>query len=94
MAKSTGNSKSNPAGKAPAKAAAPANAPAAKAPVSTPVRNTAIPPKTGGVAPQATGSRINVTHEQIAARAYQIWQQRGGSPEDNWHQAERELRGK
>ncbi len=32
--------------------------------------------------------------DQIAARAYQIWQQNGcqdGCDEDNWHQARREL---
>jgi len=32
------------------------------------------------------------TREQIAERAYLIWQQRGGSPEENWAEAERQLR--
>ncbi|WP_223643889.1 DUF2934 domain-containing protein [Corallococcus sp. EGB] len=35
------------------------------------------------------------TQEQIARRAYEIFQARGGthgSPEQDWHQAERELR--
>jgi hypothetical protein len=35
------------------------------------------------------------THEQIARRAYEIFQARGGqpgNPEQDWHQAERELR--
>ncbi len=34
------------------------------------------------------------THDQIAARAYQIWQERGGGPgheADDWLQAEYEL---
>lgn len=33
------------------------------------------------------------THEAIAARAYAIWQARGGSAFENWLEAERELRG-
>ena len=35
------------------------------------------------------------THQEIAARAYECWQGRqdlGGTAEDDWHQAERELR--
>jgi hypothetical protein len=41
--------------------------------------------------PSVAGS---VTHEQIALLAYSYWQQRGfhgGSPEEDWHRAEREL---
>ncbi len=37
-----------------------------------------------------------LTHEQIAARAYECWQERGGvqgSPEMDWHRAEKELKG-
>jgi len=42
----------------------------------------------------ATPSSLVITHEMIARRAYQIWQSgRGGSAEQNWAQAERELRG-
>ena len=34
-----------------------------------------------------------VTHEQIARRAYEIFKSGvGGTPEDNWYRAERELR--
>ena len=34
-----------------------------------------------------------VTHEQIARRAYEIFKSgTGGTPEDNWFRAERELR--
>lgn len=35
------------------------------------------------------------THEEIAARAYECWQERGGiggTAEEDWFQAERELR--
>lgn len=33
-----------------------------------------------------------VTHSMIAERAYQIWKEQGGSADDNWMRAERELR--
>lgn len=36
------------------------------------------------------------THEKIAARAYQCWQERGGTDgasEEDWYRAEQELRG-
>jgi hypothetical protein len=37
--------------------------------------------------------RSGPTHEQIAKRAYEIWKSgKGGSPEENWYRAERELR--
>ena len=68
-------------------APAPSAAPAA-APVSTPVRNSAIPK----VSPAAAAKR-EITREQIAVRAYEIYRSgTGGSAEDNWHRAERELR--
>ena len=40
-------------------------------------------------------SRSENTHAQIAIRAYQRWERRGcpiGSPEEDWVQAEEELR--
>jgi hypothetical protein len=38
-------------------------------------------------------SRREVTHDQIARRAFEISQSgTGGSPEENWFRAERELR--
>ena len=33
------------------------------------------------------------THDEIARRAYEIHEREGGNHEDNWHRAERELRG-
>lgn len=36
-----------------------------------------------------------LSHQEIAQRAHQLWEQRGkphGSPEQDWHRAERELR--
>jgi hypothetical protein len=66
--------------------------PAAAATTSTPVRNSPIP-KVPAAAPAAPRAR-QVTHEQIAARAYEISRSgTGGSEFDNWVRAERELRG-
>jgi hypothetical protein len=72
--------------------------------ISTPVRNTALP-KTAPPplrsspfdAPSSTQStatpRRQVTHEQIARRAYEISQSpEARTPEENWFRAERELR--
>jgi hypothetical protein len=53
------------------------------------------PQATAGVSSQL--SRRDVTSEEIARRAYELWQQRGsphGSDADDWHRAERELRGR
>lgn len=58
---------------------------AAKPAASTDVRNSAVPPKTAG-------AKKELAWDQIARRAYFIWQSRGGSEIDNWLQAERELR--
>ena len=70
----------------PAREAAPA-----VAPVSTSMRNSPVP-KAATVAPSAV--KKEVTYEMIARRAYEIYLSgTGGSSEDNWHRAERELRG-
>ena len=62
-----------------------------KTTVKTAVRNSPIPkPKAKVVAKPL----INITADQIAARAYEIHLSgSGGSEVDNWFQAERELRG-
>jgi hypothetical protein len=63
--------------------------PAAKATVSTPVRNTAIPK-----AAPAQPVKNQISRDQIAKRAYEIHLSgSGGSETDNWLRAERELRG-
>ena len=68
--------------------AAPAKvAPAARPVASTPVRNTPVP-KAAAAAPAA---RRQPTQSDIAARAYEIWQRSGGSQDENWFRAEREL---
>jgi hypothetical protein len=57
---------------------------------STPVRNTAIP---RSPSPQG-GGRREISHEQIAKRAYEISiSGSGGSELENWLRAERELKG-
>ena len=60
----------------------------AAAPIaSTSVRNTAVPKS-------QPARRGEITHEQIALRAYEIHLSgQGGSETDNWLRAERELRG-
>ena len=63
------------------------------APVSTPVRNTTLPPRKTASAVVATPKKIAPTFEQISTRAYLNWQANGGSQDDNWFRAERELRG-
>ena len=70
------------------------SAPAAKAasPVSTPVRNSAVPKPTTSAPSKPTQSRV-ITHDMIAKRAYEISQSpQCGSEYDNWIRAERELK--
>ncbi|HEV2295022.1 MAG TPA: DUF2934 domain-containing protein [Tepidisphaeraceae bacterium] len=56
----------------------------------TEVRNTAIPKLT----PAKRKGSFEITHDQIAQRAYEIHcSGNGGSDTDNWFRAERELRG-
>ena len=58
---------------------------------STPVRNSAIPKKTTA---RKTVAGLSITQDMIAERAYYIALSGVGSSElDNWHRAERELRG-
>ena len=60
------------------------------APVVTAVRNSAVPPK----APAVAARKAAPTYDQIALAAYYIWKSGyGGSQEENWFRAERQLRG-
>lgn len=75
-------------------AKAPKAAPAIVA--STPVRNSPIP-KVASAAPVAAKADVRQPrafgHEDIAVRAYYIFQNgQGGSQDDHWYQAESELR--
>lgn len=69
------------------------SAPATAAPVSsTPVRNTPIPRPQSGSQSGFQSSK-QPSREQIAKRAYEIWKSgKGGSQDENWYRAERELR--
>lgn len=66
----------------------PAKAPVRPAaPVASAVRNSAVP------RPQAPAKK-EITYEMIAKRAYEIHLSgKGGSQDDNWFRAERELSG-
>ena len=55
-------------------------------------RNPAPARATATAAAPARSGRI-ITTDQIAKRAYEIWQKQGGSELENWLRAERELRG-
>jgi len=67
------------------------SAPASKsaaAPTSTAVRNSAVPPKA------VVGKKLAPTYDQIAVSAFLIWKSgQGGSQDENWLRAERDLRG-
>jgi hypothetical protein len=41
---------------------------------------------------ERTATSLPISHEQIAAEAYALWRLRGGSPEQNWLEAEARLR--
>jgi hypothetical protein len=52
------------------------------------------PPQPG---PSGADGDPEVTQEDIARLAYALWEQRGGqggSPEDDWYRAERQLQGR
>src|SRR4051812_3929070 len=95
--------RNNNGGKAkniPAAAAAAGKKPSGQTPsvdtsgaISTPMRNTAVPRNaapartTGGAS--TSPQRREITNDQIARRAYEIWQRgQGGSQHDHWYQAE------
>jgi hypothetical protein len=62
---------------------------AAKAAVSTPVRNSAIPKVTAKKV-----AAVEISFDMIARKAFEIHASgNGGSEQDNWFAAERELRG-
>jgi len=78
--------------------ASPISPPAASAVGRTEVRNSPLPRSGMSASPSGSSAssagKKQVTHDQIARRAYEIWQSgKGGSDFDNWVRAERELRG-
>ena len=66
--------------------------------VTTKVRNTPIPkapaaPSRASSSAATINPRRQITHEEIAKKAYEIYKSgRGGSQFENWIRAERELR--
>ena len=57
---------------------------------TTAVRNTAVPK----ITQVAAATTRQITQDDIARRAYEIYLSgTGGNEADNWHRAERELRG-
>ncbi len=86
-AKKSGKSKTVPSRKAvPAKTSRPAK--------KTEVRNTAAPRKSSARPAVYAAKPVAITYEMIAQRAYDIHLSgTSGSQDDNWHRAERELRG-
>jgi hypothetical protein len=65
--------------------------PKAVAPVAKPQVKPSI---SSAAAPRPGSAPRAVSHDEIARRAYEIWQSgQGGSDYDNWVRAERELRG-
>ena len=71
------------------------NTAAPSQPVKTEVRGSPIPKVASAkIAVNPNQSGRQVSRDQIARRAYEIWQSgQGGSEFDNWIRAERELRG-
>lgn len=58
-------------------------------------KTTTTPSKRSTAKAKPTPAPTAPTAEQVQRRAYEIWRSRGGmggSPEDDWAQAERELR--
>ena len=75
--------------------ASPAPAPVARTETrNSPLPKTNFAPATGSSSSSSSGAKKQISQEQIARRAYEIWQSgKGGSDFDNWVRAERELRG-
>lgn len=73
----------------------PAIRPAAAVVASSPVRNSPAPRNAAPAARAAAApARREPSFDEISRRAYDLWQSgRGGSQDDIWFQAERELRG-
>jgi len=86
MFKKSQNSKSSASKNAPSRNVM-AKAPAPKStPALTVSRNSPIP--------RPSAVKRDITHEMIAKRAYEIFTSgKGGSQNDNWFRAERELKG-
>ena len=67
---------------------------ASSAKKAAPAKKAASTKKRAPAKKRATSAqRAEPTHEEIAQRAYEIYEREGGHHEGNWLRAERELRG-
>jgi hypothetical protein len=73
----------------PAKAAAPVAKPVA--PVAAPAAKPVAPAAKAAAPAVKARATYQPKQEEIAARAYEIYQREGGNDHDNWLRAEREL---
>lgn len=65
----------------------------ATAPRRRPARKAIAPKKPIQIEASASSAASRpITHEMIAARAYELWKMRGGDADQNWHEAEELLR--
>jgi hypothetical protein len=65
---------------------------APKAAAPAPAKSAApAPAKSAAPAPAKAKAPYQPTQEEIAARAYEIFEREGGNEQDNWYRAEREL---
>ncbi len=83
--KKTAEKKSTAARKTPARKTTPRRATAKKAPVKAAPRKRASKAK-------AVATPVAPTADEIATRAYYLWEQGGADPVVNWCSAEQELR--
>lgn len=61
---------------------------------ASPITETVISPVRSTPIPKVTPARRVVTHEEVSMRAYEIYLSgTGGTSEENWLRAERELNG-
>lgn len=61
-------------------------------PKPTAIKNSLIEVTPAAQAVVRQSVSVPVSHEQIAVKAYHLWQQNGGSSESNWLKAEAMLR--
>jgi BRCT domain type II-containing protein len=72
---------------------APAKKKASSAKKATAKKGTGTTTKKAAAKKASSSTRALPTHDEIARRAYEIHEREGGHHEDNWHRAERELKG-
>ena len=61
-------------------------------PKTTQKKNTTAKKSTTKKTSASSKTAAGPTHEQIAQKAYAIWQKKGGNDLENWLEAERQLR--